>query len=206
MRKCWNGTSHLHFVFSLSLSLFFASSSWHLAKLHGDPNTPPLQHTNTHKCTHTYCCLVPKQHWRPKRYKQVSAAHRRQFIVAPLQLSTSVGQDQRYLVDLGKSKGDAVRPIRFHSDQAMLQKDRERMSWGCFPSPCEHKCFSGKHNRIVETTPNWHSCIPWQPFRTDDIRTLLYWGNTNNPDNWKLYVHIIGMQSPYCICNDVFVL
>lgn len=104
------------------LSLFFfslpSSCTWRLAKLHSDPDTPsPCNtHTHTYADAHTHCRLLPKQHWRPNRYKQVSASHGRQFVVALPQLSTSTGRDQGDNVDLIKSKGGAGRSMRLQSD------------------------------------------------------------------------------------------
>lgn len=142
------------------LSLFFFPSP--LAALGGSLNCTvtlippaPATLTHTHADAHTHCHLFPKRHWRPNRYKQVSASHGRQFVVAPPQLSISVGRDQGDNIDLIKSKGGAGRLMRLQSDQAMLQKVRIwRMSRGS-SSTCEHKLFTKEHNKLVETSLLW---------------------------------------------------
>lgn len=145
-------------LFSLSLSLFFffcASSSWCLTKLHSDPQHPTLavnKYTHTH--AHKHCCHVPKQLWGPDRYKQVIAAHRRQFTVAPLQLSTSIGQDQRYLVDLRKFKGKA-NTVSFTSSDVT-----KRMSRGFLHTTSIMWAQTEERNKITETAL---SCLPAFP-------------------------------------------
>lgn len=114
---------------------------------------------HTLKCTHKLLSCPQTALKAQQIYKQVSAAHGRQFIVAPfavIHLYRSRSERPRWSKRVQRWCGEADKAPFRSSD--VTKKGREMMSWG-FPSPWHH-VNTNVSLKIVETTLVWLPAFP----------------------------------------------